>query len=241
MPPAPPGPDRRAVAWGSATRIIASRYPPIDIYERVSSDPSVWEALIAAEQMVNPRVRDEIGTISLVPPEDRVSGPGASYVMASFTHLNPRGSRFSDGRRYGVYYAAREFETALLETVHQFGQFAADSDDGPRYEDMRVLVGEIDHRFDDVASLAPDQRSAILDPNSYAASQPFAEKRRADGSDGLVYPSVRNSAGECVAAFRPRVVGVPVQTKHLKYHWDGQRVCRYFDYADEAWNAIDAV
>ncbi|NIR32084.1 MAG: RES family NAD+ phosphorylase [Gammaproteobacteria bacterium] len=239
MPPVHPGPERRLrrVAWSRATRIIASRYPPIDLFERVSADPAVWEALVAAEQLVNPRVRDAVGEIRLVPLEDRVSGPGASYVMASFTHPNPKGSRFSDGS-YGVYYAAREFVTALRETAYHFARFATDSADAPRYEDMRVLVGRIDNRFDDVAALPAAARAQILDPGSYAVSQPFGAALREAGSSGLVYPSVRNPGGRCVGAFRPKAVGIPVQSKHVKYHWDGSRVTRYFDYETDAWRAV---
>jgi RES domain-containing protein len=236
MPPAPPGPEpaQRRVQWARATRIVASRYPPVDLFERVSPEPRVWEALIAAEQLVNPRVRDSVGEIHLVPPEERVSGPGASHVMAAFTHLNPTGSRFSDGS-YGVYYAARELATAIRETAHHFGRFAADSADTTRYEDMRVLVGRIESRFSDAASVAAAIRAAILDPDSYAASQPWGAARRAAGSNGIVFPSVRHPGGQCVGAFRPKAVGIPVQTKHLKYHWDGSRVCRYFDYESDTW------
>ncbi len=239
MPPARPGPEPalRRVTWSRATRIIASRYPPIDLYERVSPDPATWDALIAAEQLVNPRLRDAAGEIRLVPPEDRVNGRGASYVMAPFTHPNPKGSRFSDGT-FGVYYAGREFATALRETVHHFERFARDSDDGPRYEDMRVLVGRIDARLHDLAGLPAADRGRILDPGSYAASRPFGAMMRASGSNGLVYPSVRNPNGACIAAFRPRIVGIPVQTTHLKYHWDGSRVARYFDYGREEWRSL---
>ena len=236
MPPARPGPEPRlrAVAWSRATRIIAARYPPVDLFERVSADPAVWEALVAAEQRVNPRVRDQVGEIRLVPAEERVSGPGASLVMAAFTHPNPKGSRFSDGS-YGVYYAGREFATALRETAHHFARFAADSGDGPRYEHMRVLVGRVRGRFHDVASLPAARRAALLDPDSYAASQPFAAALREAGSNGLLAPSVRNPGGQCLAAFRPKAVGIPVQTKHLQYHWDGSRIARYFDYEKDEW------
>jgi hypothetical protein len=227
----------RALCWPHAARIIASRYPPIHLFERVSPDPVVWDALIAAEMKVNPRVRDEVGEIRLVPPEDRVSGPNASYVMSSFTHVNPKGSRFSDGS-YGVYYAARDFVTALRETAFHFGRIAQDSDDGPRYEDMRVLVGRIEHRFDDVGALPQEKRALILDPDSYAASQAYGRELREAGSDGVTYPSVRDKGGECVGAFRPRVVGIPVQSKHLRYHWDGTRVARYFDYGEDEWRAV---
>ena len=236
MPPAPRGrePRQRRVSWRRATRIVAARYPPIDLFERVSSDPAVWEALIAAEQLVNPRVRDAVGEIRLVPPGERVHGPGASWVMAAFTHRNPLGSRFSDGG-YGVYYAARALRTAVRETAFHFARFAADSADPPRYEDMRVLVGRVDQRFVDVGALPGDERARILDPDSYAAGQAFGATLRAAGANGVVYPSVRDPGGECLGVFRPTAVGIPVPGPSLKYHWDGRRVARYFDYESGQW------
>src|SRR5271166_6622855 len=125
---------------------------------------------MALEQLTNPRVRDEVGDIALVPPDERVSGPGASYVMAAFTHVNPKGSRFGDGS-FGVYYAAAALETAIAETVCHFEACARDSADPPRSEDFRVLVGTIAAEFEDIAALLPTQRANILDPEAYAASQ----------------------------------------------------------------------
>jgi len=227
-------PPLKRVEWPAATRVIASRYPPIDLYERVSPDPAVWEALIAAEMLTNPRLRDEAGDIRLVPPEERISGPGASYVMAPFTHLNPKGGRFSDAT-HGAYYAASDLPTAIAETAYHFARFAADSADGPRYEDMRVIVGRIGAELHDVEQLAPADRRRLLDPLDYTASQTFAQALRELGSTGLHYRSVRRAAGRCVALFRPSDVGLPVQAKHLKYHWDGTAVRRYFDYETDAW------
>ncbi len=236
MPRARPGPEprQRRVAWTHATRIIAARYPPIDLFERVSPDPAVWEALIAAEQLVNPRLRDAVGEIHLLPPGERMSGPGASYVMAAFTHANPAGSRFSDGA-YGVYYAARALRTAVRETAFHLGRLAADSRDAARYEDMRVLVWHIDARFAAVASLPAARQAALLAPDSYAESRPFGAALRAAGGNGIVYPSVRDAGGQCIAAFTPRAVAPPVPAQMLQYHWDGQRVARYFDYAAGTW------
>jgi hypothetical protein len=222
------------IVWPQAWRIVASRYPPIDLFERLTPDPAVWDALIALEQLANPRLRDEVGEIALVPPPDRVAGPGASYIMASFTHINPKGSRFSDGS-YGVYYAASELETAIAETVFHFESFAHDSADPPRMEDMRVLVGAIAEDFEDVASLEEPMRSQILDPDSYAIAQAYARDLRDDGANGVTYPSVRRPTGECVGAFKPRAVGLPRQERHLKYRWNGDRVDRYFDYLRDAW------
>ena len=224
----------RRIDWLQAWRIIASRYPPIRLFERLTPDPAVWDALIALEQLTNPRVRDEVGEIALVPPNERVAGPGASYVMASFTHVNPKGSRFSGGA-YGVYYAASEFETAVAETVFHFESFARDSADPPRMEDMRVLVGAVAEEFEDVAALAEPQRSQILDPVSYAAAQAYARDLRQADANGVAYPSVRRHGGGCIGAFKPRAIGLPHQERHLKYRWNGDRVDRYFDYLRDIW------
>jgi hypothetical protein len=222
------------IDWPQAWRIIASRYPPIRLFERVIADATAWDALIALEQMTNPRVRDEIGEITLVPQAERVSGPGASYVMAAFTHLNPKGSRFSDGS-FGVYYAAAALETAIAETVFHFEGFARDSRDPPRSEDMRVLVGPVAAEFEDVTFLPDGQRNALLARDSYTASQAFARQLRTAGANGVTYPSVRHASGTCIGAFRPRVVGFPHQERHLKYRWNGERVDRYFDYMRDEW------
>lgn len=224
------------IQWTQAWRVIASRYPPIDLFERVSDDPAVWDALITLEALTNPRVRDQVGNIALVAPEDRIAGPGATYVMASFTHVNPAGSRFSDGG-YGVYYAASCLETAIAETIHHFENFCRDATDPVRSEDMRVLVGEIDREFHSVLAETADEQTRILHPTDYAHARGYAARLRAEGSDGIHYPSVRRPAGECIAAFRPTAVGRPIQERHLRYRWNGDRVDKYFDYTADDWFA----
>lgn len=228
------GVETTRLRWRQAWRIIASRYPPIALFERVSDNPAVWDVLIELEQATNPRVRDEAGEIVLVPPERRVSGPNASWVMAPFTHINRDGSRFSDGS-YGVYYAARSLQTAIRETGYHFARFAADSGDPPRREDMRVLLGSVSATLHDVSKLGEKSKRKVLDPQSYAYSRPFAAELRERGSDGIVYPSVRDDGGSCIAAFWPDVAGVPVQERHLQYEWDGARFSRWFDYREERW------
>jgi len=86
-------------------QVILSRYPQIDLFERVSS-PEDWDVLYAVESLTNPRLRDEAGDIRLVPPEDRVYGDGAYWIMAAFTHppVDGRGGRFN--RDFGIYCCA---------------------------------------------------------------------------------------------------------------------------------------
>jgi hypothetical protein len=209
------------------------------LFERLTDSPGEWEILAEVESLTNPRLRDEIGEIRLVPVEERVSGTGASWVMASFTHLNPQGSRFSDGS-YGVYYAARELETAIAETTFHLGRFYAATGDPPHAEDMRALSGRIDARFHDLRGGNPRWR-ACLDPDDYSASRALGQSLRAAGSNGVVWPSVRRTGGRCLGAFRPKAVGIPVQDRHLRYHWDGRQISRYFDYAEERWVSLPPI
>ena len=93
-----PGSDVNELVY----RVILTRYPQISLFERVSN-PQDWDVLYAVESLTNPRLRDEVGDIRLVPPEDRVYGDGASWIMAAFTHppVDGRGGRFN--RDFGIY------------------------------------------------------------------------------------------------------------------------------------------
>jgi hypothetical protein len=220
---------RAKIQWRRAVRIIRSLYPPVDLFEDIA-DPADWPLLISAEMKTNPRLMETIGNLALVPHSRRVSGPGASYLMAPFTHISPdRPSRFSDGH-YGVLYVAKSFETAVLETMHHHGRFMAATAQPPGWtSQFREIVLDLDASLHDLRSL--DRTDPVLDPDDYAASQTLGSSLRALGSDGIVYPSVRQPGGECVGLFYPDRVSLPTQGRHLDYHWDGIRVDLYRDVA----------
>ncbi len=220
-------PSVRQVTLQPCWRIIPSRYPPIDLLERVA-DPEDRDALNELESQTNERLRDENKEIQLVPPEDRVSGPGATYIMSAFTHLNPEGSRFSDGT-YGVFYAAQEFETSVAETVYHRERFMKHTDQPPMKLEMRVLNVDLDGRLHDIRRRRRI-RTGVYDPDSYAAGQALAlPPLRQNGSWGIVYDSVRHRGGQCAAVFRPPVLSDCRQERHLCYVWDGQRITEYYE------------
>lgn len=210
---------RRQVAWPQTFRIIRSIHPPIDLFEDIAA-PRDWEALAAVEEKTNPRIRFEIGDIGKVPAKRRVSGPGASYVMAPFVHCSTlRPGRFSDGS-YGIYYAGDSEEVAIAETIHHHQKFMRATEEPPGWtSDFRVLAGSVDRDLDDV-----DAVPGVLDPDDYSASQAEGKALRASGSDGLTWSSVRAPGGRCIGIFWPDVIPLPVQGRHYSYHWDGQRV-----------------
>jgi hypothetical protein len=209
------------IHWPQYTRLIESKYPPIDLFEDIA-DPDDWIAIGSAESKSNPRVAETIGQLDLIPPEKRVGGPGASYVMAPFTHCSPdRSGRFHTGH-FGAYYGANSFETALAETVHHKAIFFTDTATQPGWiSDMRELTGAIAADLIDIRGGGFDD---LLDPGSYVASQGFAVAARDGGALGVVYPSVRDAGGACFAAFWPNVAAIPIQSRHLRYHWNGERI-----------------
>jgi len=211
-------PSRRVV-WQRTSRIIRSIYPPVDLFEDIA-DPADWEALASAEAKFNPRIRESIGDLSKVPVARRVSGPGASWVMAPFVHCSPlRPSRFSDGT-FGIYYAGDRTEVALAETIHHHTKTMRATDEAPGWtSQFRELVGSVDTDLDDVTGMAD-----LLCPEEYAASQRFGAERRAAESNGITWPSLRYEGGNCIAVFWPDVIPIPTQGAHFAYHWNGSAV-----------------
>ena len=223
------------VRWAEAYRAINSRYPPIDVFEHVA-DPSEWDTLLRLEEMTNPRVREEWGEIAKIPLAERPTGPGASWIMAAFAHIGWP-SRFSDGS-YGVYYAARALETAVRETAYHFGRFlAATAEPRGTEVELRVLVSKrVEQRFHDVRTGHPE----LHRPDDYAPSQAFAAPLRASGSNGIVYLSVRHEGGTCLAVLRPKAIPCPKQGAHLRYHFDGLRIDRWFRIGEKQWRPLGA-
>jgi len=211
------------VEWKGAVRIIRSAFPPIDLFEDIA-DPADWPLLISAEQKTNPRLMAAVGRLDAVPADRRVGGRGATYLMAPFTHASPdRPSRFTDGS-YGVLYAAERFETAVFETIHHHARFMARTREAPGWtSQFREIVLAVGADLHDLRAASGDL-AAVLDPGSYTAAQSLAANLRRAGSDGVVYRSVRDPDGQCVALFYPDLAASPVQGRHLDYHWDGQRV-----------------
>ena len=211
------------VSWKGAVRIIRSLFPPIDLFEDIA-DPADWPLLLSAEQKTNPRIMATIGNLDLVPEDRRVGGNGASYLMASFTHVSPdRKSRFSDGT-FGVLYIASNYETALFETMHHHGRFMARTNEAAGWtSQFREIILDVHADLHDLRKQMAKYH-VVLDPEDYSAGNALAKQLKDLSSDGVVYPSVRNSGGECVGLFYPDGASSPLQGRHLDYHWNGTRV-----------------
>lgn len=221
-------PPKKRLRWTTLYRIIPTRYPPLDLFERTDLTEREKRAVFYAQRRVNPRLRQAAGTLHLVRDGDMVHGPNASIVMAPFTHLGWP-TRFSDGS-YGAYYAAHRQETAIRETVYHTEREARMSRLAPQAFHRRVYVGRPAKQYYDLRG----GYSELHRPDTYAPSQAFASTLLAADPRawGIVYDSVRHPGGECVAALRPPAVTLPVQGPHLFYTWDGTRVTHVFEQSE---------
>ena len=196
-------------------RIIPSRYPQINLFEQVS-DPKDWEVLYAVESLTNPRLRDQVGDIHLVAPEDRVYGEGTSWIMAAFTHLpvDGRGGRFN--RDFGMYYCSSDRSICVAESSYHQARFLVESRIKDITLQMRVIGAQLGPtNLHDLRNL---HSQAIFDRNNYGAAQNLGESLRSAQSNGVHYPSVR-AKGECFGIMRPRVLSNAHHRHYLWYHF----------------------
>ncbi len=197
-------------------RVILSRYPQIDLFERVSS-PKDWNVLYAVESLTNSRLRDKVGDIRLVPPEDRVYGNGASWIMAAFTHppVDGRGGRFN--RDFGIYYCAAEESVAIAESSFHRARFLRESRIEQSTQEMRVLRAQLG------ATSLHDLRQlighAMYNPDDYGEAQQLGYALRDVNSFGVHYQSVRTQ-GECYGVMRPRALSDAVHWCYLRYYYE---------------------
>jgi hypothetical protein len=218
-------PPVRRVRWQPCYRLVPSLYPSRGLFDRIA-DPSDIDNLIEAEAETNPRVRQQLGELALVPPADRLRGPGSTPIMAAFTHVNPAGSRFCDGT-FGAYYAGRSMQTAIAETKHHRERFMRDTSVAPMHLHLRVYAANLAAPMHDIRGM---QRSLarVYDPVSHRESSRFGARLRAAGSWGIVYDSVRDPGGQCSAVFRPRALSRCRETGHLLFHWNGAKITGVF-------------
>lgn len=204
-------------------RIIPSTFPVINFFEDLV-DPSEMEVLWEIEGLTNERIRQDIGDIFLVAPEDRVAGPGSSVVMAAFTHVG-RPSRFTTGG-FGVYYAGFSRETAIKETVYHREKFLAATQEPAAEITMRLYEAKLVKPLVDIRDRA---FNFLHHPDDYLPSQQFASEMRPQKFWGLAYNSVRHTGGQCIALFRPPAISMPKPINHLRYVWNGEKIVEVFD------------
>ena len=201
-------------------RVIPARYPQVSLFERVSG-PEQWDVLYAVESLTNLRLRDEVGDIRLVAPEDRVYGDGASWIMAAFTHppVDVRGGRFN--KDFGIYYCSADESIAVAESCHHRARFLREAHIEQLLLEMRMIrarLGPVD--LHDLRHLEGD---AVYDPDNYTEAQQLGYALREAGSYGIHYRSAR-ADGECFGVMRPKALSDAIHWRYLRFRYQQGKI-----------------
>lgn len=207
-------------------RLINSKFPPISMFDDVASVED-FDIVFALQSLTNPRLRDEIGDMTLLNKQDIPFGiKGCSYATAPFTHINKDGSRFSNGL-FGVLYLADNIDTAIAETkYHQQKMLMAIK--GVHYDTiiMRGLRCVFSAELTDckVSDLETMTTSPIYHKTNYNEAQRFGAEQRKSTIEGIQFTSVRNPFSTCYALFTPKCIEEIVQSSHYEYVWSGTEI-----------------
>ncbi len=213
------------IEWMPCWRIIPSRFPPIDLFERVAP-PENWAVLAELETMTNERARMEAGAASLIRPDDRPTGARSSLIVAPFTHPDPNGDRFSDGS-FGIAYASPNLDTALRRSIRGREDFLRRTKNGPISLQMRVLNIDLAGMLHDLRGMAANDLGTV------AETRELCRSLRAEGSYGVIFDEEQTLSSPTVAAFRPNILSNCRQERHLAFKWNGERIVEVYDYSDD--------
>jgi hypothetical protein len=220
MPAAADQIPERFVRWKAAARLVASRYPTVGLFDRVASTDDV-DVIIELEGWTNDRILGELGVLSALPRTEWVTGRAMdSVIMAAYCHPRPGGGRFNAEDR-GAWYAGRTVDTALAESVYHRTQELREVGGFETRVQMRVYLSDFSSKFHDIRV----RRSAwdrLYDADDYSASQRLGHELLEDGSNGIVFRSVRDPSGESLVCFRPRLVRNVRSGGHYEFIWEGR-------------------
>jgi hypothetical protein len=195
----------------STHRLISAKYGVESVLESLPLPADVLSDLSELDAATNERKIAENGGNSAIGPGELLLGvPEAHIVNAAFTHPGPFGGRFH-GTQRGAWYAGFEIETSVAEVAFHKRRFLADGRiQGPHIFDYIDFLADFSGAFH---TLYAEERTTCLQPDPvpqcYSASQALANKLLFEGSNGIVYPSVRRQSGTCIACFRPALVYRP--------------------------------
>lgn len=190
------------------------------VLDRIADDQDHLNDIFDLDHATNDRLIAENDLLPGVGLAELVSNiPYYRVINASFCHANPEGSRFNGPDR-GAWYAGFDLETAVAEILFhksiQYTEIDYEVEDRVYYADF---LANFDCEFHDIRE--DSDFTWCLNPLSYAASQALARQLLNEGSNGIVYPSVRHQGGECVACFKPALVGNVRRDSELVFQWNG--------------------
>lgn len=189
------------------------------VLKEICDDDAMLAEIVLLAGATNDRIQGERQGLSGISSIELVYGiPNAEIARAAFLHASPFGSRFNDASR-GAWYCAESLETALAEVIDRKARNLAEivvpempgrqpDEEISGYDDWQADFHSTFHVLHPVEDFAECLRAEPV-PACYAASQQLAQQLMNRQSNGILYPSVRQKDGICLACFRPPLVCAP--------------------------------
>ncbi|CAD7052802.1 RES domain-containing protein [Pseudorhizobium endolithicum] len=147
--------------------------------------------------------------------------PHAHFINASFAYAKPREPNRFNGENRGAWYAALDVETCLAEITFHMTEFLARTG---RFEAVVEYAEMFCSLSGDFLDLRPLPRHPALHRDKeigYREGNTLAAQARAQGLNGIIYPSVRHPGGTCFAVLRPAAVQSVRQGDVYRLIWAG--------------------
>jgi RES domain-containing protein len=148
--------------------------------------------------------------------------PYANFVNAAFAYWKPREmNRFNATR--GAWYAALDVETCMREVAYHMAEFLARSGRLKGVVEYAEMFASMAGEFVDLRQ-TPDHPCLDPDPAvGYPIGNAIADAARAQGLNGIVYPSVRRAGATCIVALRPHAVQSVAPGAVYRLEWSGDK------------------
>jgi RES domain-containing protein len=205
-------------AFPRTIRLVTSaRLRPPVLAALVSAED--LEALAEIEGATSQRLMSQARGADGIHRNEFVYGvPHAAFINASFAYSKPsEPNRFNASR--GAWYAALEVMTCIKEVAYHMADFLGKSGLYKGVVDYAELFASMAGEFVDLRQTASHP---CLNPDpaiGYPLGNAVADAARAQGLNGIIYPSVRQPGGTCIVALWPHAVQSVAQGAMYRFEW----------------------
>jgi hypothetical protein len=216
--------NRTVVLSGNWYRLIPSRFPTIELYERIAT-PDQSAVLKQIETLTNPRVREKEALTRGTDITVETSPKLQNWNHAPFTYRNPMGSRYLN-EHFGALELFESLQAALAVAIRKREAFLSATGQ-PRIElDMRVLRHDFSGEF-------VDRRADAVDMPQ-AERWKIGEELVKAGAHGVYYRCPELPHWFAVSIFDNDGLGLARQAEHYRFVWDGTRINAIYDYRSDS-------
>lgn len=164
-----------------------------DPLARLTGDPDERRLLATLIRFAGNQVRKGATHSGQRNPDSLDWAVDRSFPCAGANRFNHAGEN--------AWYAALEPVTAAVEVAHHLNREYSDIEDCPaQTASYLIVLADLVADFHDLRGEAPEA-AGCLDPDDYGKAWELADRLRAVGRPGIVYPSVRHDGGTCVVCF----------------------------------------